>query len=34
MDPVLMGLGNVDQDAGEKLEGVDEGFVVDFLVQP
>jgi hypothetical protein len=31
MDQVLFGLGDVDEDAGEKLERVDEGLIVDLL---
>jgi hypothetical protein len=31
MDQVLVGLGDVDEDPGEKLERVDEGLVVDLL---
>ena len=31
MDQVLVGLGDVDENAGQKLEGVDEGLVVDLL---
>jgi hypothetical protein len=31
MDEVLVGLGDVDEDTGEKLERVDEGLVVDLL---
>ena len=31
MDQVLVRLGDVDEDAGEKLERVDEGLVVHFL---
>jgi hypothetical protein len=31
MDKVLAGLGDVDEDAGEKLERVDEGFIVEFM---
>jgi len=30
-DQVFLGLGDVDEDAGQELERVDEGFIVDFL---
>jgi len=31
MDQVLFGLGDVDEHASQKLEGVDEGLVIDLL---